>query len=673
MEKYTEIADYLMFRFLHCFNSYIFDKGLSFPNELTSLQNKGNIAFSEGSIRLIRREFDWLLLHLYKNLDSGDPKDIQRLLLILEEMVPLTMEQKTAHLYLLSLTFKKLGLMDEAHIFSKKAIKINPKGTNGRIPILDVTPASNLLYEIVSSQSSTSQSMERRNLDEIKIFQEFENALLQHKTNLILESGVKYLKNFPGGINAERVEKKLFENLSRYLKSENKNKLKEVPSEFIVYWLKRLHVTGDYINSKELSSITGILGKNDTAELLWILGRTNFFLGDYEQSEKNLTSLVQKYPTFKEIEDAQLKLGLGYLRTKNWIKASEILEHLIQGGASSHTELTARYWQIRALQKSGAPKEKWEKKIQELIEKFPLTFYGLVTASESDKPLLATLFPQSTFINGGQEPTQQELEMIKNNPSLLTSWETKKINRCKLLMESNFWDEGYQECREIPIIPNRSWLLFLKSLFHNWAHPAPLSLLLFDLSQNKLLSQNDLKKIFVKPFSETIEQESKRNQIDPVIVYSLIRQESQFLPLSESPSQALGLMQLLAPTALEVARKEGIYLRDWYRQGRDTILNITLGTRYLRQMIDNHQGDLLLALAAYNYGVTRLKSWRQQKKDWNQSELPYLWIDELPTSETQIYVKSIARNIIIYKLIENESFKPSETLWRNMVTSPTYQ
>jgi soluble lytic murein transglycosylase len=105
-------------------------------------------------------------------------------------------------------------------------------------------------------------------------------------------------------------------------------------------------------------------------------------------------------------------------------------------------------------------------------------------------------------------------------------------------------------------------------------------------------------------------------------------------------------MQLMPATAHYVARHTGpkrLHLQALF----DPQTNITLGTHYLATQLRDFDNNLAFALAAYNAGPHRVKTWRQR---W-----PGLPIDEfienIPFQETRLYVKLILRNLLIYEAL----------------------
>lgn len=94
------------------------------------------------------------------------------------------------------------------------------------------------------------------------------------------------------------------------------------------------------------------------------------------------------------------------------------------------------------------------------------------------------------------------------------------------------------------------------------------------------------------PYKERMVAAASRNDVDVKLVYAVALQESGFNPQARSPKGALGLMQLMPDTASDMGVKDPF----------DPVQSIEGGCRYLRKMLDRFDGDVTLALAAYNAG-----------------------------------------------------------------------
>lgn len=158
------------------------------------------------------------------------------------------------------------------------------------------------------------------------------------------------------------------------------------------------------------------------------------------------------------------------------------------------------------------------------------------------------------------------------------------------------------------------------------------------------LSYKLIKYIFPLNYIDLIKKNSE--SLDPLIIISLIRQESAFNPEAESRVGAKGLMQLMPATAKRFNRR----VRSAHL-GKPEI-NVEIGTKYLRQLVERYDGNLIYALASYNAGENRIDRWR---KEIFRSDDPLATIESIPYEETRNYVKLIYRNNFFYSLLSNKS------------------
>jgi len=152
--------------------------------------------------------------------------------------------------------------------------------------------------------------------------------------------------------------------------------------------------------------------------------------------------------------------------------------------------------------------------------------------------------------------------------------------------------------------------------------------------------------LFPRPYWDALRTYSEENGLDPYLVASLIRQESEFNPSAISRANAYGLMQLLPRTGKGEAKKTGLshYSTDSLL---DPTTNIELGTHYFRQMVDEFGGQVEYALAAYNAGAERVADWRASGSYRDVEE----FVESIPFTETREYVQAIVRNAEVYKKV----------------------
>jgi soluble lytic murein transglycosylase len=145
------------------------------------------------------------------------------------------------------------------------------------------------------------------------------------------------------------------------------------------------------------------------------------------------------------------------------------------------------------------------------------------------------------------------------------------------------------------------------------------------------------------PYQSEIDGAARENGLDPALVYGLIRQESRFVSNIVSSAGAVGLMQLMPQTARWVARRTGHGSSPVTRLD-DPELNIDLGARYLRYVLDRLDGLPVLGAAAYNAGPGRAQAWRGQ--------VPLegaIYVETIPFNETRDYAKKVLANAMFYQ------------------------
>jgi soluble lytic murein transglycosylase len=150
--------------------------------------------------------------------------------------------------------------------------------------------------------------------------------------------------------------------------------------------------------------------------------------------------------------------------------------------------------------------------------------------------------------------------------------------------------------------------------------------------------------LFPQPYWSSIQEQAAKNGLDPYMVASLIRQESEFNPGAISPANAWGLMQLLPSVGRSMAKQEGIrHFSEGELLNPET--NIRLGARYLKQTLDKFGGQAPYAFAAYNAGDSRVTDWQAIGKYHGMDE----FVESIPFTETREYVQAILRNESIYR------------------------
>ncbi len=148
--------------------------------------------------------------------------------------------------------------------------------------------------------------------------------------------------------------------------------------------------------------------------------------------------------------------------------------------------------------------------------------------------------------------------------------------------------------------------------------------------------------VYPRPYEGQVEALTERLQLPPHLIYAIMRQESGFRADIQSPAKAVGLMQLIPPTAESVAKE--VALEYAPERLRHPAYNLTLGAHYLGKLSGMFGASVPLVAAAYNAGPTAVSRWLETAE-----QLPLdVWVARIPYEETRHYVQRVVGNLARY-------------------------
>jgi peptidoglycan lytic transglycosylase len=151
--------------------------------------------------------------------------------------------------------------------------------------------------------------------------------------------------------------------------------------------------------------------------------------------------------------------------------------------------------------------------------------------------------------------------------------------------------------------------------------------------------------LYPMAFWSLLRRYASLNHLDPYLVMAVVREESGFNPRATSGASAHGLMQLMTPTARELARERSRSRRRPRVNLDDPATNLRLGCRYLSEMVRQFDGNLEEALAAYNAGPIRVRQWLAIRS----FPEPAAFVEAIPFAATQAYVEAVLRDATVYR------------------------
>ncbi len=162
---------------------------------------------------------------------------------------------------------------------------------------------------------------------------------------------------------------------------------------------------------------------------------------------------------------------------------------------------------------------------------------------------------------------------------------------------------------------------------------------------------------------------SNKFPVSKGFIHAIIMQESIFNVQAKSHSGALGLMQLMPPTAKDVAKM----IRKKYDKKRlysDAYYNVLLGSHYLKKLLETFDGSYPLTIAAYNGGQGNVRKWIRRNGDprtFKTSEEVMMWVEKIPFPETRNYVQRVLENMPVFNYKLHNSKKLTITTHKKLL------
>lgn len=277
-----------------------------------------------------------------------------------------------------------------------------------------------------------------------------------------------------------------------------------------------------------------------------------------------------------------------------------------------------RYWRARALAASGAAGDAFTEYARLSDER---SYFGFLAADQLQRP-----YPMNDV---RIQADKDDLARIEQLPGIERAHELYLAG--KRLDARREW---FAATEDMPAEQLRLTAL----MAHRWGwHDRAI------VSASQANYWSDLTLRFPLPHRESIFANAQRYELDPGLIYGVIRQESIFMEDAVSSVGAMGLMQLMPATGKQTARALNI------RYGNSQALlqseqNIQLGSAYLNNLMARYNGSPVLAAAAYNAGPQRVSRWLPNKGDMDA----ILWTELIPFKETRKYVRRVLTYATIF-------------------------
>lgn len=353
---------------------------------------------------------------------------------------------------------------------------------------------------------------------------------------------------------------------------------------------------------------------------LYNAGRLYQINKDYQHAIKTYDILIRTYPKNGFAEDGAWNLGWIYFR-KGMYREALVTFSAFTNSSSSFNAANARYWKARTLEKEGRKQEAMSE-YRELAGMTTPTYHSYLAQRKTGyTPAYPNISPEATQLNPAAAARKEKAEY---------------------LIRLGLPEDARLEIEKMETLAKTQEEFIAVSLLYSKVDDYYNSI---KVAQDIGLPQaNTLS--FPRGYKDIVASYAKKFGVDEYLVYSVIREESRFQKDIVSPADAVGLMQLIPPTARVVANQIGI---NGFTTEMLTIpnVNIEMGIFYLKQVLDKFNGDVELALASYNAGPNRAASWQVDFYGLDKDE----FVEEIPFRETRNYIRRILRSYGAYRAI----------------------
>jgi len=448
-----------------------------------------------------------------------------------------------------------------------------------------------------------------------------------------------------------------------------------------------LEKNGNSTEARRILTALGAQTGDAEAERLYLLSETERSTSDEEAVQRTLNELRQFGPASPWLEQALLGAANMYLLKHDYEHAIDYYHELQQRFPKSNRASSA-HWKAAWLTSRQGRIDEARKEFEEQIALYPdanetpnALYWRARLAEQDGNPAMARAFYQKLSdryrnyyyaelgrqrlkaLPGAGDPPKPDaphFDLLDRVPPLsgkekiaaaTPPEDNLRVERARLLSNGGLADLAVRELQAAASQEGGSWAPpEIARVYQDLGrydrgieimkHSAP-NYFAVDIPD---LPRPYWEALFPKAYWADLRKYSQLNGLDPYLVASLIRQESEFNALALSRANAVGLMQLLPKTGKTVAKQ--VKLKGYNAPQLYTpAVNLQLGTRYFKEMVDKYNGQYEYALAAYNAGTDRVGEWLDQGHFRDAQE----FVESIPFTETREYVQAILRNASVYR------------------------
>lgn len=385
---------------------------------------------------------------------------------------------------------------------------------------------------------------------------------------------------------------------------------------------------------------------DEVPDAMWQIAMSYERTRNFDQAIDAYERLAQAFPRLESADDARWRVGLILYRQRHFTRAHRQFERIARETPHWIIQDQATFWTGKALYANGEYERArltWDR----AAAYSPRSYYATVSALVANRPVT----PPEDENPSPREPVRRPHEWDGYNEAAwlatLGEWrwaravlQTRTSGSAKTVAEREALADAFEALGDYPMALRWRWRAMWGRITEDRYHELPPDL---------------LRRIWPDFYRDQVRIAANEHDLDPAIVWAIIRQESVFDPDVTSFADARGLMQIIPRTGTALARELRITdfdAADLY----EPELNIRLGTHYIKQLMDQFGNKVDLMAAGYNAGPSNVARWKRAAGDDFD-----LYRELITYAETRKYVKLVLRNYLVYRALYPDRFEDRPT------------
>jgi soluble lytic murein transglycosylase len=400
-------------------------------------------------------------------------------------------------------------------------------------------------------------------------------------------------------------------------------------------------------------------------EAQFLSGWLDFNRGRYKQAIPPLEDSLRRYPKTKWVDDALWFLGMSHYFLGEWAAAKDKLEALAKRGGALEGGKGV-YWLARIEERLGDT-AKAKARYTEVATQFPFSWYALLAHARLKKygvtlpPVGAS--PRGPGLAATWDPTLAKDELIVRADELIAAGMGVDAG-LELARDERGMLKRHDRSQAFALLLDR----YVKAGNYNrpWMLAVSYSGSALDGPPTGD-AQRWWENAYPRAYRDLVEKYQDLGKNPEGYLYSIMRKESGFDPHDLSYADAQGLLQMIPPTTMRVAKALDIA----YDPGKlyEPAYNIETGSWYIGHLLQKFRGQIPLGAGSFNSGPRPVMKWIDEYGNREIDEL----VELVPYTQTREYMKKVTENFARYRYLYNhEVYEQPLTVEKYVVDQLTY-